>query len=199
MNQFEKRLIHICLLPIALINRIQKLINTLIAKILVSYLYYVLTLLIAFYIAIFLTQHIVHFNTIFVIFDDVLQSTLYVFISLLMLICIQFITCKIIIYLQNKHELIIFTERTVIVMKYITILISSIIVVFLLSIKTSLFTYLWIHYQEIHISDKSTTNLLWDLLIGTFQVTNIIFSIFITYLKEKLTFNPNFRKNDTEQ
>lgn len=199
MNQFEKRLIHICLLPIALINRIQKLINTLIAKILVCYLYYVLTLLIAFYIAIFLTQHIVHFNTIFVIFDDVLQSTLYVFISLLMLICIQFITCKIIIYLQNKHELIIFTERTVIVMKYITILISSIIVVFLLSIKTSLFTYLWIHYQEIHISDKSTTNLLWDLLIGTFQVTNIIFSIFITYLKEKLTFNPNFRKNDTEQ
>lgn len=199
MNQFEKRLIHICLLPIALINRIQKLINTLIAKILVCYLYYVLTLLIAFYIAIFLTQHIVHFNTIFVIFDDVLQSTLYVFISLLMLICIQFITCKIIIYLQNKHELIIFTERTVIVMKYITILISSIIVVFLLSIKTSLFTYIWIHYQEIHISDKSTTNLLWDLLIGTFQVTNIIFSIFITYLKEKLTFNPNFRKNDTEQ
>lgn len=199
MNQFEKRLIHICLLPIALINRIQKLINTLIAKILVCYLYYVLTLLIAFYIAIFLTQHIVHFNTIFVIFDDVLQSTLYVFISLLMLICIQFITCKIIIYLQNKHELIIFTERTVIVMKYITILISSIIVVFLLSIKTSLFTYLWIHYQEIHISDKSTTNLLWDLLIGTFQVTNIIFSIFITYLKEKLTFNPNFRKNNTEQ
>lgn len=199
MNQFEKRLIHICLLPIALINRIQKLINTLIAKILVCYLYYVLTLLIAFYIAIFLTQHIVHFNTIFGIFDDVLQSTLYVFISLLMLICIQFITCKIIIYLQNKHELIIFTERTVIVMKYITILISSIIVVFLLSIKTSLFTYLWIHYQEIHISDKSTTNLLWDLLIGTFQVTNIIFSIFITYLKEKLTFNPNFRKNDTEQ
>lgn len=199
MNQFEKRLIHICLLPIALINRIQKLINTLIAKILVCYLYYVLTLLIAFYIAIFLTQHIVHFNTIFVIFDDVLQSTLYVFISLLMLICIQFITCKIIVYLQNKHELIIFTERTVIVMKYITILISSIIVVFLLSIKTSLFTYLWIHYQEIHISDKSTTNLLWDLLIGTFQVTNIIFSIFITYLKEKLTFNPNFRKNDTEQ
>jgi|GEM_PF-7001931 len=52
MNQFEKRLIHICLLPIALINRIQKLINTLIAKILVCYLYYVLTLLIAFYIAI---------------------------------------------------------------------------------------------------------------------------------------------------
>lgn len=146
----------------------------------------------------FLTQHIVHFNTIFIIFDDILQSTLYVFISLLMLICIQFITCKIIIYLQNKHELIIFTERTVIVMKYITILISSIIVVFLLSIKTSLFTYFWIHYQEIHISDKSTTNLLWDLLIGTFQVTNIIFSIFITYLKEKLTFNPNFRKNDTK-
>lgn len=198
MNQFEKCLIHLCQLPIALINRIQKLINTLIAKILVCYLYYALTLLIAFYIAIFLTQHIVHFNTIFIIFDDILQSTLYVFISLLMLICIQFITCKIIIYLQNKHELIIFTERTVIVMKYITILISSIIVVFLLSIKTSLFTYLWIHYQEIHISDKSTTNLLWDLLIGTFQVTNIIFSIFITYLKEKLTFNPNFRKNDTK-
>lgn len=198
MNQFEKCLIHLCQLPIALINKIQKLINTLIAKILVCYLYYALTLLIAFYIAIFLTQHIVHFNTIFIIFDDILQSTLYVFISLLMLICIQFITCKIIIYLQNKHELIIFTERTVIVMKYITILISSIIVVFLLSIKTSLFTYLWIHYQEIHISDKSTTNLLWDLLIGTFQVTNIIFSIFITYLKEKLTFNPNFRKNDTK-
>lgn len=198
MNQFEKCLIHLCQLPIALINKIQKLINTLIAKILVCYLYYALTLLIAFYIAIFLTQHIVHFNTIFIIFDDILQSTLYVFTSLLMLICIQFITCKIIIYLQNKHELIIFTERTVIVMKYITILISSIIVVFLLSIKTSLFTYLWIHYQEIHISDKSTTNLLWDLLIGTFQVTNIIFSIFITYLKEKLTFNPNFRKNDTK-
>lgn len=198
MNQFEKCLIHLCQLPIALINKIQKLINTLIAKILVCYLYYALTLLIAFYIAIFLTQHIIHFNTIFIIFDNILQSTLYVFISLLMLICIQFITCKIIIYLQNKHELIIFTERTVIVMKYITILISSIIVVFLLSIKTSLFTYLWIHYQEIHISDKSTTNLLWDLLIGTFQVTNIIFSIFITYLKEKLTFNPNFRKNDTK-
>lgn len=198
MNQFEKCLTHLCQLPIALINKIQKLINTLIAKILVCYLYYALTLLIAFYIAIFLTQHIVHFNTIFIIFDDILQSTLYVFISLLMLICIQFITCKIIIYLQNKHELIIFTERTVIVMKYITILISSIIVVFLLSIKTSLFAYLWIHYQEIHISDKSTTNLLWDLLIGTFQVTNIIFSIFITYLKEKLTFNPNFRKNDTK-
>lgn len=198
MNQFEKCLIHLCLLPIALINRIQKLIITNIARILVCYLYYALTLLIAFYIAIFLTEHILHFNTIFSIFDDVLQSTLYVFISLLMLICIQFITCKIIIYLQNKHELIIFTEKTVIVMKYITILISSIIVVFLLSIKTSLFTYLWIHYQEIHISDKSTTNLLWDLLIGTFQVTNIIFSIFITYLKEKLTFNPNFRKNDTK-
>lgn len=198
MNQFEKCLIHLCQLPIAIINGIQRLINSLIAKILVCYLYYVLTSLVAFYIAIFLTEYIVHFNTIFIIFDDVLQSTLYLFISILMLTCIQFITCKIIIYLQNKHELIIFTERTVIVMKYITILISSIIVVFLLSIKTSLFTYLWIHYQEIHISDKSTTNLLWDLLIGTFQVTNIIFSIFITYLKEKLTFNPNFRKNDTK-
>lgn len=198
MNQFEKCLIHLCQLPIAIINGIQRLINSLIAKILVCYLYYVLTSLLAFYIAIFLTEYIVHFNTIFIIFDDVLQSTLYLFISILMLTCIQFITCKIIIYLQNKHELIIFTERTAIVMKYITILISSIIVVFLLSIKTSLFTYLWIHYQEIHISDKSTTNLLWDLLIGTFQVTNIIFSIFITYLKEKLTFNPNFRKNDTK-
>lgn len=198
MNQFEKCLIHLCQLPIAIINGIQRLINSLIAKILVCYLYYVLTSLVAFYIAIFLTEYIVHFNTIFIIFDDVLQSTLYLFISILMLTCIQFITCKIIIYLQNKHELIIFTERTAIVMKYITILISSIIVVFLLSIKTSLFTYLWIHYQEIHISDKSTTNLLWDLLIGTFQVTNIIFSIFITYLKEKLTFNPNFRKNDTK-
>lgn len=198
MNQFEKCLIHLCQLPIAIINGIQRLINSLIAKILVCYLYYVLTSLVAFYIAIFLTEYIVHFNTIFIIFDDVLQSTLYLFISILMLTCIQFITCKIIIYLQNKHELIIFTESTAIVMKYITILISSIIVVFLLSIKTSLFTYLWIHYQEIHISDKSTTNLLWDLLIGTFQVTNIIFSIFITYLKEKLTFNPNFRKNDTK-
>lgn len=198
MNQFEKCLIHLCQLPIAIINGIQRLINSLIAKILVCYLYYVLTSLVAFYIAIFLTEYIVHFNTIFIIFDDVLQSTLCLFISILMLTCIQFITCKIIIYLQNKHELIIFTERTAIVMKYITILISSIIVVFLLSIKTSLFTYLWIHYQEIHISDKSTTNLLWDLLIGTFQVTNIIFSIFITYLKEKLTFNPNFRKNDTK-
>lgn len=198
MNQFEKCLIHLCQLPIAIINGIQRLINSLIAKILVCYLYYVLTSLVAFYIAIFLTEYIVHFNTIFIIFDDVLQSTLYLFISILMLTCIQFITCKIIIYLQNKHELIIFTERTAIVMKYITILISSIIVVFLLSIKTSLFTYLWIHYQEIHISDKSTTNLLWDLLIGPFQVTNIIFSIFITYLKEKLTFNPNFRKNDTK-
>lgn len=198
MNQFEKCLIHLCQLPIAIINGIQRLINSLIAKILVCYLYYVLTSLAAFYIAIFLTKYIVHFNTIFIIFDDVLQSTLYLFISIIMLTCIQFITCKIIIYLQNKHELIIFTERTVIVMKYITILFSSILVVFLLSIKTSLFTYLWIHYQEIHISDKSTTNLLWDLLIGTLQVTNIIFSIFITYLKEKLAFNPNFRKEDTE-
>lgn len=198
MNQFEKCLIHLCQLPIAIINGIQRLINSLIAKILVCYLYYVLTSLAAFYIAIFLTEYIVHFNTIFIIFDDVLQSTLYLFISIIMLTCIQFITCKIIIYLQNKHELIIFTERTVIVMKYITILFSSILVVFLLSIKTSLFTYLWIHYQEIHISDKSTTNLLWDLLIGTLQVTNIIFSIFITYLKEKLAFNPNFRKEDTE-
>lgn len=198
MNQFEKCLIHLCQLPTAIINGIQRLINSLIAKILVCYLYYVLTSLAAFYIAIFFTEYIIHFNTIFIIFDDVLQSTLYLFISIIMLTCIQFITCKIIIYLQNKHELIIFTERTVIVMKYITILFSSILVVFLLSIKTSLFTYLWIHYQEIHISDKSTTNLLWDLLIGTLQVTNIIFSIFITYLKEKLAFNPNFRKEDTE-
>lgn len=56
MNQFEKCLIHLCLLPIALINRIQKLIITNIARILVCYLYYALTLLIAFYIAIFFNR-----------------------------------------------------------------------------------------------------------------------------------------------
>ena len=198
MNQFENWLIHLCQLPIALINSIQRLINSLIAKILVCYLYYVLTLLGALYVAMIIIERIVHFNSIFSIIDDVIQSTLYLFISLLLLTCIQFITCKIIIYLQNKHAFIIFSERTVTVMKYITILFSSVIFVFLLSIKTSLFTYLWIHYQEMHISDKSTTNLLWDLLIGTLQVTNIIFSIFITYLKEKLMFYPNFIKNNTE-
>lgn len=53
MNQFEKCLIHLCQLPIALINSIQKLIITNIARILVCYLYYAITLLIAFYIAIF--------------------------------------------------------------------------------------------------------------------------------------------------
>lgn len=143
-------------------------------------------------ISIFLTENI----TQFLPFDNILQSIIFIFLFLLLLVCIQFVTCKILIYLHNKGYITIFTERSLSILKYMHILFTSIIFVFFLSIKDSLFIYLWEHYPILHILDQSTTNLLYDLLIGTLQVTNIIFSIFINFLNKKMMFNPDFKNNN---
>lgn len=189
MNKFDNLLVIICNLPIALVEGFQKMISTLSGKIITVYLYYALSLLSALVISILLIDNI----CLFVRFDNILQSIFYILIFLLALISIQFVTCKTLIYLQYKNHINIFSKRSLSILKYIHICITSIIFVFFLSIKNSLFTYLWNHYPIMHISDISTTNLLWDLFIGTLQVTNIIFSIFIEFLNKKMPFNPNFR------
>lgn len=188
MNQFDNLLVLICNLPIAILNSIQHMINSLFVKLTTVYLYYAISLLIALVISILLIEKI----CIFINFDNILYFIFYIFIFLLVLICIQFIACKIIIYLHNKDYINIFSKRSLNILKYIHICITSVIFVFFLSIKNSLFTYLWFHFPTLHLLDKSTMNLLWDLLIGTLQVTNIIFSIFIEFLNKKMAFNSNF-------
>ena len=107
-------------------------------------------------------------------------------IFLFLLFFIQLFLNWILVAMQRKFSIIIFTNLSTTLIKYFSYFMASVLFIIIIGIKDSLFEFYWINFINESPKDKITIKLMIDIILAVLQASSIIFSYTAKHLDDSL-------------